>query len=206
MNHDYRKKLFNNQLSSFPKPKEGAGLVNSLIDNLPLEVHVPGYEYLGPGTNLDLKLSQGVKPKNKLDEAAKNHDIAYARSSDVTSIASLLSTLVYETCISTHNSFLFSRLESGPIGHFSYHIRHHLRDFEMESETALGSSVIVYATPSPYLLLNLWPSSVLQSQNLLSNHPIIHRIHIQLNTLSQASVQITFIRISSHIGVTACNE
>ena len=83
MNYDYRKKLFDNQLSFFPKPKEGSGLVNSLIDNLPLEVHVPGYEYLGPGTNLDLKLSQGVKPKNKLDEAAQNHDIAYARSSDV---------------------------------------------------------------------------------------------------------------------------
>jgi len=81
--NDYRKKLFNSQLSSFPKPKQGGGLVNSLIDNLPLELHVPGYEYLGPGTNLDLKLSQGVKPKNKLDEAAQNHDIAYARSSDV---------------------------------------------------------------------------------------------------------------------------
>jgi hypothetical protein len=83
MNYDYRKKLFNNQLSSFPKPKEGSGLVNSIIDNLPLELHIPGYEYLGPGTNLDLKLLQNVKPKNQLDEAAKNHDIAYARSSDV---------------------------------------------------------------------------------------------------------------------------
>jgi len=83
MNYDYRKKLFNSQLSSFPKSKQGGGLVNSLIDNLPLELHVPGYEYLGPGTNLDLKLSQGVKLKNKLDEAVQNHDIAYARSSDV---------------------------------------------------------------------------------------------------------------------------
>lgn len=46
MNQDYRKTLFNNQLSSFPKPKKGSGLVNSLIDNLPLELHVPVLEHL----------------------------------------------------------------------------------------------------------------------------------------------------------------
>ncbi|MBP1527606.1 MAG: hypothetical protein H9Q66_06795, partial [Spiroplasma ixodetis] len=57
--------------------------VNSLIDNLPFELHLPGYQYNGPGTNLDLKLSQGVKPINKLDEAAINHDIAYAKSKDL---------------------------------------------------------------------------------------------------------------------------
>ncbi len=81
MPSDYRIKLINSALQRFPK--KGSGVVNSFIDNLPLELHVPGYEYLGPGTNVDLKLSQGVKPKNKLDEAAQNHDIAYARSSDV---------------------------------------------------------------------------------------------------------------------------
>lgn len=30
------------------------------------------YEYLELDINLDLKLSQGVKPKNKLDETAQN--------------------------------------------------------------------------------------------------------------------------------------
>ena len=43
--------------------------------------------------------------------------------------------------------------------------------------------------------------SLLQLQNLLSNHPIIQRIHIQLNTLSQVSVQNTFIWIPSHVGI-----
>ena len=80
MPSDYRIKLIYSALQRFPK--KGRGVVNSFIDNLPLELHVPGYEYLGPGTNLDLKLSQGVKPKNKLDEAAQNYDIAYTRSSD----------------------------------------------------------------------------------------------------------------------------
>lgn len=34
----------------------------------------------------------------------------------------------FSACISTPNSFLFSRVESGPIGRSSYHIRRHLRD------------------------------------------------------------------------------
>ncbi|MBP1527570.1 MAG: hypothetical protein H9Q66_06600 [Spiroplasma ixodetis] len=81
---DYRTKLIDRDLQQFPKQnhKKGSGFVNSLIDNLPFELHLPGYQYNGPGTNLDLKLSQGVKPINKLDEAAMNHDIAYARSKD----------------------------------------------------------------------------------------------------------------------------
>lgn len=65
-------------------PKEGKGLVNSLIDALPFELHLPGgYQYAGPGTNLDLKLEKGVKPKNKLDEAAMYHDIAYSKSKNL---------------------------------------------------------------------------------------------------------------------------
>ncbi|KAK7595001.1 hypothetical protein V9T40_001434 [Parthenolecanium corni] len=64
-----------------PKPvAEGKGLINSLIDNLPVPLHLPGYNYAGPGTPLDLHLERGVKPINKLDEAAMKHDIAYSRS------------------------------------------------------------------------------------------------------------------------------
>ncbi|KAK7590536.1 hypothetical protein V9T40_002149 [Parthenolecanium corni] len=60
--------------------KEGKGLLslNSLIDALPVPLHLPGYNYAGPGTPLDLQLEKGVKPVNKLDEAAMHHDISYA--------------------------------------------------------------------------------------------------------------------------------
>ena len=50
---------------------------------MPIEAHLPGMQYAGPGTNLDLKLLQGVKPSNKLDEAAMRHDIAYSNTSDL---------------------------------------------------------------------------------------------------------------------------
>lgn len=29
--------------------KRGAGIINKIIDKLPFELHVPGYQYCGPG-------------------------------------------------------------------------------------------------------------------------------------------------------------
>lgn len=57
--------------------KEGSGIFNKVLNNLPFEMHVPGYNYLGPGTKLDERLAKGDKPINKLDEAAMHHDIYY---------------------------------------------------------------------------------------------------------------------------------
>ena len=58
----------------------GRGLLNTLIDILPFEAHIPGYNYCGPGTRLEEKLKNQVPGVNKLDEACKEHDIAYAQS------------------------------------------------------------------------------------------------------------------------------
>lgn len=63
--------------------KEGSGLVNSAINNLPFELHVPGYQYLGPGTKLSKRLARGDPGVNKLDQAAKEHDIAYSNSKEL---------------------------------------------------------------------------------------------------------------------------
>lgn len=61
---------------SMPDPR-GSGLINSIINNLPFELHLPGYNYCGPGTNLKKRLQRGDKGINKLDEACMRHDIAY---------------------------------------------------------------------------------------------------------------------------------
>ena len=40
------------------------------------EQHLPGYNFCGPGTNVHRRLRNGVKPVNKLDAAALQHDLA----------------------------------------------------------------------------------------------------------------------------------
>ena len=52
----------------------GSGIVNSLIDKLPIELHLPGYQYCGPGTRLDQRLARGDPGLNPLDAACKQHD------------------------------------------------------------------------------------------------------------------------------------
>lgn len=77
---DYKEKR-REKIARLLPVKKGSGLLNNLINNLPFEAHLPGgYQYAGPGTRLDLKLERNVKPKNKLDEAAMHHDIAYSKS------------------------------------------------------------------------------------------------------------------------------
>ena len=75
-----KQKILNDLL---PKPVIGGGLLNMTIDSLPFPLHAPGTNYLGPGTPLAYNLKRGVKPVNKLDEAAMRHDIAYSKSKDL---------------------------------------------------------------------------------------------------------------------------
>lgn len=62
---------------------KGRGVVNTLINKLPFELHVPGYQYCGPGTKLEKRLLRGDSGINPLDEACKEHDIAYGSSSSL---------------------------------------------------------------------------------------------------------------------------
>lgn len=66
--------------------KRGRGLVGSVInravDALPVELHLPGYKFCGPGTKLGERLARGERGINELDEACREHDIAYDRYKD----------------------------------------------------------------------------------------------------------------------------
>lgn len=61
----------------------GEGLINSTINNLPFELHLPGYSYCGPGTKLKARLARGDQPINKLDSYCKEHDIQYSKHKDL---------------------------------------------------------------------------------------------------------------------------
>jgi hypothetical protein len=62
---------------------KGCGLINSVINKLPIELHLPGYQYCGPGTNLKKRLARGDKGINLLDSACREHDIAYSHSNSI---------------------------------------------------------------------------------------------------------------------------
>lgn len=64
------------------KTKKGRGFLNSLINKLPIELHLPGYQYCGPGTKLTKRLNRGDPGINQLDKACKEHDIAYNINKD----------------------------------------------------------------------------------------------------------------------------
>ena len=58
--------------------KKGAGIINNLLNSGKLpELHLPGHQFTGPGTKLKERLLRGDKPINKLDAAAREHDMMY---------------------------------------------------------------------------------------------------------------------------------
>lgn len=63
--------------------KSGKGIVNTLINKLPFELHIPKYQYCGPGTHLQKRLARNDPGINGLDQACKDHDIAYSQNSDI---------------------------------------------------------------------------------------------------------------------------
>jgi len=61
----------------------GCGLLNRAINALPVELHIPGYQFCGPGTRLRERLARGDRGINPLDAACREHDIAYSRSKEL---------------------------------------------------------------------------------------------------------------------------
>lgn len=78
-----KKRLINKQKKRRQNLQIGRGLLNTIIDNLPMEVHIPGFQYCGPGTRLQKRYNQGQRGINKLDNACMYHDMAYAKDSSI---------------------------------------------------------------------------------------------------------------------------
>jgi hypothetical protein len=65
------------------KLKDLAGFaINRAIDVLPGELHIPGYQFCGPGTKLRSRLARGERGINPLDQLCREHDIAYSKYAD----------------------------------------------------------------------------------------------------------------------------
>jgi len=59
------------------------GLLKRAIDVLPLELHISGYQFCGPGTHLEKRLVRSNRGINLLDAACREHNIAYSQSNDL---------------------------------------------------------------------------------------------------------------------------
>ena len=74
--------------TQFIKAPTGSSLLNKAINNLPVEMHLPGHNFTGPGTklnkrlNLDLTPKKWSKPINHVDKAAYHHDLCYLKNND----------------------------------------------------------------------------------------------------------------------------
>ena len=74
--------------TQFIKAQKGGSLLNKFINNLPVEMQLPGHNFTGPGTKLkkrlnpDLTLKKWSKPVNRVDKAAYHHDVCYSKNDD----------------------------------------------------------------------------------------------------------------------------
>ena len=58
--------------------------LNHAINALPIELHIPGYEFWGPGTHLEKRLVRGDQDINPLDAVYREHDITYSQNKNLT--------------------------------------------------------------------------------------------------------------------------
>lgn len=58
-----------------------SNFVDRIFESLP-EMHLWGYRYCGPNTNIELRLASNESGINELDCACKEHDIAYNESTE----------------------------------------------------------------------------------------------------------------------------
>ena len=51
--------------TQFVKFTEGGSVLNKFINNLPVEMHLPGHNFTGPGTKLNKRLNPDLTPKQE---------------------------------------------------------------------------------------------------------------------------------------------
>ena len=70
------------------KGTAGGSFLNSLVNKLSFEMHLPGHNFTGPGTKLYKRLNPDGTPKewsipiNRVDNVAYHHDLCYSKHDD----------------------------------------------------------------------------------------------------------------------------
>ena len=105
--------------TQFIKAPKGGSLLNKVINNLPVEMHLPAHNFTGPGTKLNKRLNPDLTPKewskpiNRVDKAAYHHDVCYLKNDDSTTRNAVCDKNMLKELEGIYNPTIRERMEKG---------------------------------------------------------------------------------------------
>ena len=93
--------------------------INTAINNLPVEMHLVGHNFTGPGTKLNKRLNPDLTPKkwskpiNRVDKAAYHHDLCYLKNNDTTTRNAVCDKNMLKELKGIYNPTIRERMERG---------------------------------------------------------------------------------------------
>ena len=105
--------------TQFIKAPYGGSLLNKAINNLPIEMHLPGLNFTGPGTKLNKRLNPDLTPKkwskpiNRVDKAAYHHDLCYLKNNDTTTRNAVSNKNMLKELEGIYNPSIREKMERG---------------------------------------------------------------------------------------------
>ena len=105
--------------TQFVKSPKGGSILNKMINSLPVEMHLLGHNFTGPGTKLNKRLNKDLTPKewskpiNRIDKAAYHHDICYLKNNDTEIRNRVCDKNMLEEMKNIYNPSLRERMERG---------------------------------------------------------------------------------------------
>ena len=102
-----------------PNIAKGGSILNKMINNLPVEMHLLGHNFTGPGTKLNKRLNADLTPKewskpiNRIDKAAYHHDICYLKNNDTATRNNVCDKNMLQEMKNIYNPTLRERMERG---------------------------------------------------------------------------------------------
>ena len=105
--------------TQFVKSSKGGSILNKMINSLPVEMHLPGHNFTGPGTKLNKRLNPDLTPKkwskpiNRVDKAAYNHDICYLKNNDTVTRNAVCDKNMLKELKGIYNPTIRERMERG---------------------------------------------------------------------------------------------
>ena len=105
--------------TQFVKSAKGGSILNKMINNLPVEMHLLGHNFTGPGTKLNKRLNTDLTPKewskpiNIIDKASYHHDICYLKNNDTATRNNVCDKNMLQEMKDIYNPTLRERMERG---------------------------------------------------------------------------------------------